>query len=170
MTIQYHKGFEVYLTETKVKYCNPNINIYRYIKADSEQEAKDFVEENIGIFIEIQEELELVDIQTKVSELEDGKEYSLFANQDYTNELLVIEKRGEWIYTTLKGGEFSKYHPEQGYNLKEVVRVMSEHGAYTSKLNVEEMTLKELEELDSEIYNTISCHETIPEEFEGIVR
>ncbi|PHE64345.1 hypothetical protein COF68_05755 [Bacillus toyonensis] len=170
MTIQYHKGFEVYLTETKTLFCNPDINIYRYIKADSEQKAKEYVEEHIGNFIEIHEELEFIDGKTKLSDLENGKEYTMFANQDYTNEIIVIEKRGEWVYTALKGGEFRKCSSEQGYNLKEVVRVMVELGDYPDCINFETLTLKELEDLDSEIYNTISCYDEIPKNYEGIVK
>lgn len=160
------KAYRVLVNETESFFGETPAGLnYRHVKADTEQEAKTKAEKHYGAVVEINEKT-LTSKDTLFTELEDGKEYEILAFSDYTNDTLKIKKEGEWVTTTIRGGDFSEEGFTHTYKVQDVLPKLE----YLADKKLTELTLADLEFLDFEIYSLVSALKEMPQEFVGLVK
>lgn len=160
------KAYRVLVNEAESLFGGtPNGLNYRHVKADTEQEAKADAEKYYGTVVEIEEKT-LASKNTLFTELEEGKEYEILADSDFTNDTLKIKKEGEWVTTTIRGGEFSEEGFTHSYKVQDVFPKID----FLVDTKITDMTLATLEALDFEIYATVSALKEMPQEFVGLVK
>ncbi|MGF2715328.1 hypothetical protein ACQUY5_24240 [Bacillus cereus] len=163
----YYKGFELHINETKEVYGKPRGDYYMIVKADTVEEAIDHINKKYGEVISVHRNVLFVDKDTRLEQLHEGKEYYIQVKSEYETDVLEIVKEGNRIYTKAIGGESVRPF-EQSFLIEETIKEFNKTGFFR-EFNVNTLTLKQLEEVNFEVYNMVSGLAERPEEFDDIV-
>lgn len=119
----------------------------RTFVADSVEQAKDLVEEKYGYRPEDMEEFLLLDKETYIDRLEEGRQYEILGEVvDSEYDTILLEKRGEWLYTTLKGLGYEDCPMEQAFIIEPTLNKMVEK-KLMNNIELETMELRAIDVL-----------------------
>lgn len=159
------KTFRVRMNEIESQDSNrkPLGMYYRHINSHSLSSAKRDAERLFYGSCESVTPKALTSKDFKVEDMIDGQAYEILADSSFTNDTVIFKKQGNIIYSTIRGGEFPEVGFTRWYNLS-IIKLLEN----TIEINLEHLTLEELEWLDFEVYNEITMLKEMPVQFADI--
>lgn len=144
---------------------------FRHIEAESLEDAKAKTEKWYGKCLLIQEK-PLASKEMLVSDMEEGVEYEIMADSEHTFDSMIFKKRRGWIISTVRGGDSTEEGNKHTYKLEEVLKVLSEKEdySYLKELDINKITLSQLEYIDCDISWEATALLELPKQFEGIAK
>ncbi|MEC2463395.1 hypothetical protein P9X10_00590 [Bacillus cereus] len=154
----------------KVLINHPKYGLYtEHIEAPTEEKLKEYFENyyDKDARMSSYKQKEMASHNLKLSNMVDGKDYEVMADSDQTNDIIVLRKEGDWIYSTIRGGDFTT-DVKHKYKLKEVLEIFIVKD-YIDRIPFEDIDISYLKWVDSEIYANVVAYAEMPEEYVGIV-
>ncbi|PHE64350.1 hypothetical protein COF68_05780 [Bacillus toyonensis] len=144
---------------------------FRHVEAENLEDAKAKTEKWYGKCLLIQEK-PLASKEMLVSDMEEGIAYEIMADSEHTFDSMIFKKRGEWIHSTVRGGDAVEEGSEHAYKLEEVIKVLSEKEdySYLKELDINKITFSQLEYIDCDISWEATALLELPKQFEGIAK
>ncbi|MGF2715326.1 hypothetical protein ACQUY5_24230 [Bacillus cereus] len=106
---------------------------------------------------------EMVSKSMKVSNMVDGQEYEATAMSDHSNDIVIFRKEGDWIYSTIRGGEFTT-DVKHRYKLVEIVNLLED----VESIPFEDMDIEYLMYVDSQVYADVMMPIEMNEKYKGL--
>ncbi|PGF05087.1 hypothetical protein [Bacillus toyonensis] len=106
---------------------------------------------------------EMVSKKMKLLNMIDGQEYEATSHSDHSNDIVIFRKEGDWIYSTIRGGEFIT-DVKHRYKLVEIVNLLDDVDA----IPFEDMDIDYLIYVDSQVYADVLMPKETAEKFKGL--